>query len=338
MSTPYSSSILITGGTTGLGYHCALALAQKYPNSSIFIASRSDAISSATSINSTLNQSNTTYLPLDLSSQTKVRAFVSKWSDANNPPISHLLLNAGLQVPGEISYTEDGIEKTFGTNHVGHALLFHLLAPYLADEARVVVTASGTHDPAQKSGVPDAVYTTAEELARPTGKNLARAGRQRYSTSKLVNVLWMYAVERRFAALRGEAGTDTNKSEAEEGKKNWTIAAFDPGLVPGTGLARDAGPFLKFLWDSVLPRILPLLRLLFNDNVHTAEESGGSLAWLASDDAVRGKSGVYFEGRREIKSSKDSYDTSKQEDLWGWTVKNVGRDKEEREGFELMGL
>ncbi|KAL4956721.1 NAD(P)-binding protein [Aspergillus filifer] len=331
-----TTSILITGGTTGLGYHCALTLAQKFPASRIFLASRSDKTHAATSINKSLSQKNVSYLPLDLSNRSKIRTFVQKWSDANYPPISHLLLNAGLQVPGDISYTDEGIEKTFGTNHVGHALLFHLLTPYLADDARIVVTASGTHDPDQKSGLPDAVYTSAEELARPTtAENLTREGRQRYGTSKLVNIMWTYALERRFEALRNRSESG---SGSEGARKNWTIASFDPGLMPGTGLARDAGPVFRFLWYNVFPRIMPLLRLVYTANIHTPEESGASLAWFASDESVKGKSGVYFEGRKEIKSSKDSYDTAKQEDLWGWTVKNLAGGEEERARFELKGV
>ncbi|KAL4964529.1 NAD(P)-binding protein [Aspergillus stella-maris] len=330
-----TSSILITGGTTGLGYHCALTLARKFPSSTIFLASRSDKDHSAETINRALSQTNVHYLPLDLSSQSAIRTFVQKWSDSNNPPISHLLLNAGLQVPGDISYTDDGIEKTFGTNHVGHALLFHLLTPFLADTARIIITASGTHDPAQNSGLPDAVYISAEDLARPTrAEDLKREGRQRYATSKLVNIMWMYALERRFESLRSKSASGPESGNV----KNWTIASFDPGLMPGTGLARDAAPLVRFLWHNVLPRIIPLLRLVYTKNIHTPEESGASLAWLASDESVKGESGGYFEGRKEIKSSKDSYDVEKQEDLWGWTVRNLAGGEEEIRKFGLKSV
>jgi hypothetical protein len=88
---------------------------------------------------------------------------------------------------------------------------------------------------------------------------------------------------------------------------------MNPGLMPGTGLARDASGLEQFLWNRVLPHIIPLLRLLFSPNVHTPE-SGAALARLAirADVSVSGK---YFEGIKEIKSSKDSYVESKQGDL-----------------------
>jgi hypothetical protein len=89
--------------------------------------------------------------------------------------------------------------------------------------------------------------------------------------------------------------------------------------MPGTGLARVAVWYERILWFYVLPHIMPLLRVVI-PNVHTAEESGQALARLAVGKDVEGVSGRYFEGLREIKSSKDSYDESKQEDLWAWTV------------------
>lgn len=318
----YRSCILITGGTTGLGYQCALDLAKKQPKSQIIIASRSDKDSAAISINKILNQKNTFYLPLDLSSLAQVHAFVQGWESEKFPPIQALLLNAGLQFPQGLHLTKDGIEATFGVNHVGHALLFHLLFPHLQDGARIIVTSSGTHDPAQNSGMPDAKYTSGEELAHPAPVSPTTDGRGRYGTSKLANILWTYALDRRLA---------TNK------EKRITVNAFDPGLMPGTGLAREYSAVLRFLWEYVLPHVKPLVRIMFKtSNIHTTSESGQSLAWVAISDELKGVSGVYFEGRKEIKSSIDSYKVEDQEGLWQWTVKHVATDEEEARRFEAL--
>lgn len=298
-------TILITGGTSGVGYQCALQLAKQCPTDHIVICSRTDNFA-ATSINKITGVNNVQFLPLDLASLDNVRSFAVKWKS----PINALVLNAGLQFPSGIHYSKDGYEATFAINHVGHALLCFLLRPHLTDTAHVVLTASGVHDPAQKSGLPDAIYETAEELAHP---NNNYAGRQRYATSKLVNVMWSYLLHRRLKQ---------------------TVVSFDPGLVPGTGLARETGPILRFLWHRVLPHILPLLRVLVSPNIHTPEESGTALAWLAvGDDIEKGK---YYEGRKVIKSSDDSYDERKQEDLWEWTVKNVTKNQEEEVEFRTF--
>lgn len=209
--------------------------------------------------------------------------------------------------------TASGIEATFAVNHLGHAALFHFLVPHLAPNARVIVVSSGTHDPAQKTGLPDAASNTAEDLAYPPVEMAAVPGRQRYSSSKLANVLWTFALHRRLMERVPDRGI--------------TVNAFDPGLMPGTGLPRAGSGIELFLWIRVLPRILPLLRLLFLPNVHSSAESGANLAGVATGKDGEGVSGKYIEVEEKIKerkTSKDSYDVGKQDDLWEWTTRYLG--------------
>ncbi|EEA23578.1 hypothetical protein TMatcc_002455 [Talaromyces marneffei ATCC 18224] len=326
MSTKLHRSILITGGTANLGYQCTINLARKYPDYQIVIASRSNPNSSAESINRLLGQKNVEFLPLDLSSLAQVRTFVVQWEAGQFLPIYSLVFNAALQFPGDVQYTDDGFEKTFAISHIGHALLFSLLRPHLADTARVAIVSSGTHDPAQKTGLPDAYYSSAEELAHPKGDALKTNGRQRYATTKLTNVLYSYALHRRFEAINKKTG------------KHWTVAAIDPGLMPGTGLARDATGFERFLWLKVLPKIIPLLRLLISPNIHTTEHSGKMLARLVTGSDEEIGSGKYYEEDRQIKSSDASYDQDKQEDLWKWTIKTLAKNDSEMSQFDLEDL
>lgn len=314
----FQRSVIVTGGTMNLGYHAALKIAQAEPTYLVVLASRSDKENAAETINKTLGQKNTIYLPLDLDSGDAVRAFARDWaagSPKDYPPIQALLLNAGLQFQGPLKKNAEGVEPTFAVNHIGHALLFHLLRPHLAPGARVVLTSSGTHDPAQKSGLPDAIYTTAEDLAYPPAAAAAPANpsQARYPLSKLANVMWAYALHRRLQSRKAEATAASD----------FTVTVMDPGLMPGTGLGRDGAGVALFVWLRVLPRIMPLLRLLISPNIHKPEVSGDNLASLAVGADVEGVSGKYFEGRQEIKSSKDSYDEKMQDDLWDWTVKYI---------------
>ncbi|KAL2072435.1 hypothetical protein VTL71DRAFT_11778 [Oculimacula yallundae] len=329
----FTATIIVTGGTSGLGYNCALTLAQKNPNYLIIVASRKDSETSASSINKTLKQNNAIFLPLDLSKLDNIRAFASAFSKNNYPPIKALLLNAALQFPSGLNMTEDGIEKTFGITHVGNALLYHLLTPRFADSARIVVTSSGTHDPAQKTGLPDAKYISAEMLAHPTGEwATMKDGLQRYTSAKLSNVLWTYALHRRLE----KASSDTSGREGS--RKKITITAIDPGLMGGTSLARDWKIFNYipgFFWFKVLPLFIPLARRLVHPNIHTPKESGAALANLATGKEFEGISGKYFEGNREIKSSVDSYNVAFQDDLWEWTVKHISLSEEERANFDV---
>jgi NAD(P)-dependent dehydrogenase (short-subunit alcohol dehydrogenase family) len=119
---------------------------------------------------------------------------------------------------------------------------------------------SGTHDPAQKTGLPDAVYMRAEDLAYPPPESANNPkGRQRYSTSKLCNIMWAYILARKLKDSAPERGI--------------TVTAFDPGLIPGTGLAREATSTEKFLWTKIMPCILPLLRVAVSHNIYKPEQS-----------------------------------------------------------------
>ncbi|ETS77787.1 hypothetical protein PFICI_09849 [Pestalotiopsis fici W106-1] len=313
---PPDRTILITGGTSGLGYQAAVNLARRYPNAILILASRKDNNSSSATIKESTGNRNIRFLSLDLSDQRSIRVFVASLPKENLPPISILLLNAGLQFPDGIRYNNDGIEATFAVNHLGNALLFHLLVPLLADEARIVITGSATHDPAQKTGVPDANYTSAEELAHPKGDALKNQGIQRYATSKLCNMSWMYALHRRVSHLA----------------KKWTVVGFDPGMMPGTGLAREGGPVFKFVWHSILPRMVPLIRRIVPFSVWTVQESGENLAWVASEQST---TGVLYDGRKEIDPSDATSDEEKQEDLWEWTVKTLAISEAEMKEFQL---
>jgi hypothetical protein len=73
---------------------------------------------------------------------------------------------------------------------------------------------------------------------------------------------------------------------------------------------------MHFAATHVLPRIVPLLRRVMNPNIHTIGESGDALARMLTDPALAGTTGRYFEGRREIRSSEESYDEDRAEELW----------------------
>jgi len=106
--------------------------------------------------------------------------------------------------------------------------------------------------------------------------------------------------------------------------------------MPGTGLAREYSPLIRFVWENILPRLIPLLHIVLFANIHTAKESGESLAWVAVSDDVARTSGVYFEGRKEINSSIASHDEKNQEDLWEWTVNHVSLNEEEASKFKEL--
>jgi NAD(P)-dependent dehydrogenase (short-subunit alcohol dehydrogenase family) len=309
-------TVIVTGGNSGLGYACAHSLlenASGAPPSHIILACR-NPVRSETAVASLRDQARrigsfaqVEAMRLDLASLQSVRDFVDEIGrrlDAGNlPPLYALVCNAGVQSGGKLTFTADGFESTFGVNHLAHFLLVNLLLPRFTSPARIVVVASGTHDPALKTGVPAPAWNDPVALARGELGPLAvndsprNRGQRSYSTSKLANVLFSYEL-----ACRLPSGI--------------TVNAFDPGLMPGTGLVRDGSVPLRFLWHQILPRILPLLRRAISPNIHTPAESGAALARLALDSSLEGVSGKYFEGIREIPSSTESYDAVRAKELW----------------------
>jgi NAD(P)-dependent dehydrogenase (short-subunit alcohol dehydrogenase family) len=229
-----------------------------------------------------------TVAELDLASLRSVKRFVDAYGHTGLPPTRALICNAGIQVTSAPRTTADGIELTFGVNHLGHFALATSLLERLARPARIVIVSSDTHDPNRTTGMPAPRYTSATELAHPPDWV---SGRQRYTTSKLCNILFAYELNRRLAG-------------------GVTVNAFNPGLMPGSGLARDYGRLQQFAWRFVLPalRILP--------SVRSAKRSGRDLAALAADPLYAEVSGRYFDGGKQTRSSEDSYDAEKARDLW----------------------
>jgi NAD(P)-dependent dehydrogenase (short-subunit alcohol dehydrogenase family) len=279
---------IITGATSGLGLECARTLLRSDPSWHVVLPVRD--ISRGTAAVEQLGvPQRCTVMAMDLATLASVRAFTDDVAAAALPPLHAIVCNAGVQVVSGTEWTEDGVEITFGVNHLGHFALVRGLLDILTQPARILVVSSGTHDPSKRTGMPDPRYTSAAELAHPKGS--VDDGRRRYTTSKLCNLLFTYELNRRLG-------------------HGVTVNAFDPGLMPGSGLARDYPPMQRLAWRYLLPalRVLP--------GVRSTRTSGRYLAALVHDAGFDGVSGQYFDGLRPIQSSADSYDRDKALDLW----------------------
>jgi light-dependent protochlorophyllide reductase len=284
---------IVTGASGGLGLECARELLAKDASWHVVLAVR-DVNRGADAVARLGEPHRCTVLAMDLASLRSVRDFVRNLKEAGLPPIHRVVCNAGVQVVSGTETTEDGVEMTFGVNHLGHFALVQGILDDLARPARIIVVSSGTHDPAKYSGMPDPRYTSAADLAQPATEGSADDGRRRYTTSKLCNVLFTYELDRRLG----------------HGQQGVTVNAFDPGLMPGSGLARDYPPLQRLAWRYLFPalRVLP--------GVHSTRASGRRLAALAADARFDGVTGQYFSGRKAIRSSAESYDRDKAVDLW----------------------
>ena len=120
-------------------------------------------------------------------------------------PLRALVCNAGLQVWSGPQLSADGYESTFAVNHLGHFLLTNLLLDRLARNApaRIVIVASGVHDPKLRTGMPKAAVGDIATLAATGGPAPGEFnGRLAYVNSKLCNLWFAYELDRRLAAAR----------------------------------------------------------------------------------------------------------------------------------------
>ncbi len=289
---------IVTGGNGGLGYYCARMIAAAVPRWHVIIASR-DAAKSADAVRTLIAETgnpDVAAINLDLGSLAAVRQFAAEFGARETPPLKAIVCNAGIQIIKTVSYTDDGYETTFAVNHLGHFLLVNLMLPRMRAPARIAVVSSGTHNPDQFTGMPKPHYVDANSVAKPpTDADVSTAGRRAYTTSKLCNVMFTYELSRRLKA---------------NGLDSISVNAFDPGLMPGTGLARDYGRLQKFLWNFALPA------LRFIPGVNSTRRSGTDLARLVLDPELEGVSGKYFVRRKPVPSSKESYDERKAAELW----------------------
>jgi NAD(P)-dependent dehydrogenase (short-subunit alcohol dehydrogenase family) len=316
-----TSTAVVTGGNSGIGFWCARTIATTGTDWHVVVAARPSAkTDDAIARLRELAGDRVHPVPLDLRSLASVREFARDLAGRALPPLAAVVCNAGVQSISGVTQTADGFEETFGVNHLGHFLLANLQLRQLEPPARVVFVASGTHDPAQRTGIPVPRYTSARELAQPTASTREgerTAGLRRYSTSKLCNVLCTYELARRLEA--------DGVSTAE---RPITVNAYDPGAVPGTGLTRDWNPLVKRAIDAIGPLLLPLAGAL-GVHANSVERAGAALARLVLDPALERVTGKYFAGEKETRSSEESYDPGKAKELFDASAALVGLRPEE---------
>ncbi len=304
--TMAARTALITGGNSGLGYEAARRIAAS-GDWHVVVASRDLDRSNAavTRLREASGNASITAMPLDLGSLTSVRQFAAAFAEHEAPPLSAIVCNAGVQVVHGLSKTRDGFETTFGVNHLGHFLLVNLLIGHLAPPARIVLVSSDTHDPARKTGMPVPRWEDPPFLAcpdrnpTPAKERKGTAGRRRYTTSKLCNVLFAYELARRIeiAGLGSAAPI--------------TVNAYNPGFLAGTGLSRDYSGFVRALARTLVPAVAKV-----RGNLGDMDTSSTALARLVTDPDLDGVTAKYFDRFNEIPSSEDSYDVAKASELW----------------------
>ena len=204
-------TVLVTGGTGGIGRATALGLAAM--GAQVAITGRDGArTESAAREVRTAGSGQVDAFVADLSSQEEVRRLAAD--------VLRRLSRVDVLVNNVGGYwntrhlTADGLERTFAVNHLAPYLLTNLLLDRLTlnGPARIVTVASN----AQAMGRIDF-----DDLQGERSYSGARA----YNQSKLANVLFTYELARRLA------GTSVTANALHPGVVSTAFGAEDPGRV-----------------------------------------------------------------------------------------------------------
>jgi len=198
--------VLITGANSGIGKETARGLAAM--GATIIMACRNlekaapvrDAIVEET------GNAGVSVMHVDLASLESIRTFAREFAAAHTC-LDVLINNAGTFSTSR-QETEDGFERTMGTNHLGPFLLTHYLLPHLmrAPAARIVNVSSAA-----------AFFGKIDLDDLQMTKSYRMAGFRAYAASKLANVLFTQELAQRLE------GTRTTVNAVHPGEVNTNI-------------------------------------------------------------------------------------------------------------------
>lgn len=276
---------IVTGANTGLGFEATKSLVQR--NATVIMACRSleKANGAIAAIRKRITSGTLIACHLDLGSFESIVDFVRN-IETNYGDFACLINNAGLAIPRWDLKTTDGIELHFGTNHLGHFLLTHLLLDRIkANQARIVIVSSTLH----QRGVID--FETMGKCVDIPG--IISKGKNRlYNDSKLANLYHARELYKR--------GYDTH--------------VLCPGLCH-TDFFRSYDPkWYHYILFS--PVVWLMLR--------SAEQGSANIVYCATDnvntDAINPTTGYFVRSLKQSKS-KTTFDDEIGSRLWAESKK-----------------
>jgi len=251
---------IVTGANSGVGFATAEGLCRK--GALVVLACRDDYSRriAETALKQRVRGSSVYTLPLDLASNSSIRAFVTAFHALNLP--LHILVNnaAVMHCPWELN--DQGVERHLQVNFLGSFLLSHLLLPTMHASSspdwhgRIVNVASTVHN----------AVTFLDVSALHPVEQQAYNCYNAYTCSKLAIIMGTYALAR-FVKHKG---------------LHVSVNAADPGIV-NTRLYRHVG---------CVPTLL--FRLLGHRLLRTCTAGAAPVLNVATSDDLESKSGLHF--------------------------------------------
>ncbi|CAM6088836.1 unnamed protein product [Calypogeia fissa] len=293
-------TIIVTGGTHGLGKETVLVLAKR--GAHVYLAARNlkAAVEVKQEIVKETASARIDLLKIDLASLESVRTAAKEFL-ALNVPLNVLVCNAGI-VSAAVEYSVDGIEMDFATNYLGHFLLTSLLLDKMKEanesgiEGRIVNVSSHTHEAfPQEGGIKfDEIYRPDKPAVDGTPLGVAL---RNYGQSKLAQILYTKELAKRLQ---------------DEGVKNVVVNSLHPGMVR-TNLVNQAPSWMK-----------PVINFAFVTFGLTPAQGASLQTYLAVSPNVKGITGKYFADGKEYELKyKYALDEELQKKLWDFSRKFI---------------
>jgi NAD(P)-dependent dehydrogenase (short-subunit alcohol dehydrogenase family) len=238
--------IIVTGANSGIGYEAAKAFARNGAQTILACRNIEKAEMALSQLKSEIGSANEkrvlpSIMIVDLASLDSVRNFASEFK-AKYDRLDVLVNNAGIMmVP--YGQTEDGFERQFGTNHLGHfALTGLLIDELLSTPGSRVVNVSSTGHRAGKMDFNDPMF----------GGGKGYSPMRAYGRSKLANLLFTNELQRRFDAI----GADVMATAAHPGGSDTNLGNH---LQDGKAY-KVVGPLMNRMMQSAAMGALPTIR------------------------------------------------------------------------------
>jgi NAD(P)-dependent dehydrogenase (short-subunit alcohol dehydrogenase family) len=215
--------VLITGGNAGIGKATAVGLSKMGATVVIACRSKERGMQAVEEIKKESGNQNVELLLMDLSSLRSVRKAAEEFKGKHRQ-LHVLINNAGAFIPKR-EVTEDGMEKTFVTNYLGHFLLTHLLLDTLKASAPARIVNVASRHTGIKINLDDLMLEKKYSIMGAVGP------------TKLGLVMFTKELAQK---LKGSGVT---------------VNSLHPGLVR-TGLLKDTGFFLRLLF-KLIPSVAP---------------------------------------------------------------------------------
>ncbi|KAI1391009.1 NAD(P)-binding protein [Hypoxylon trugodes] len=313
-----AGTIILTGANSSLGTPAVEHLIQNYGDYTAILTVRdaSDADVNTNRLRQVISQyprAKAYIYALDLSSLSATHAFTreiaSEITNGRYPRLSAIICNAYYwNLVGDPELTADGFDKTMQVNHISHASLVLQLLGSFGIDGRIILLSSDSRWPGKNpmEKYPPSIPDDLSLLVRPdVDDDKQGRGYQRYATSKLAIVTWMYALNRYLQK-------DPNLNKV-------TTVAINPGNMVDSRALRSNTPISMHRMQTwVYKPLLPLLQLM-TPTLRSAAPAGVDVIELAISPTYAGQQG-FFTLLQKDESSPESNNEVKQESLWKQTL------------------